>query len=81
MKEWTGTLQKNDIEFLSSYAPLDEILLFDIETTGLSAKTSYCYMIGYCYLEKMSHMQIPKLNTPGTIGCFLTKTGVRSLIC
>ena len=52
MKEWSGTLQKNDVEFLSSYAPLDEILLFDIETTGLSAKTSYCYMIGYCYLEK-----------------------------
>lgn len=56
MKEWHGTCTRTDftdsgISKAAELAPLDQILLFDIETTGFSPKSCYCYMIGYCYFQ------------------------------
>lgn len=56
MKEWHGTCTRKDftdsgISRVAELAPLDQILLFDIETTGFSPKSCYCYMIGYCYIK------------------------------
>ena len=45
-------LQNYKINFpLEQYAPLDQILFLDIETTGLSASNSRLYMIGLAYYE------------------------------
>ena len=43
---------KNDLKCkaLSVFAN-EDILFFDIETTGFSAKTSALYMIGLCYFS------------------------------
>lgn len=32
-------------------ASLEDILIFDIETTGFSAKNTFCYLIGYLYFK------------------------------
>lgn len=52
MKEWSGTL--NTIEYYPSdaFGPAEQVLIFDIETTGFSPKNTYCYMIGYCYIQE-----------------------------
>ncbi len=39
----------------SKYIDINNSLFFDIETTGFSAKNSYCYMIGCLYFDKGSN--------------------------
>lgn len=56
MKEWYGILDSPeyaelDLSQAATDTPLEQLLLFDIETTGFSPKNSYCYMIGYCYVQ------------------------------
>ncbi|MGN1313563.1 MAG: ribonuclease H-like domain-containing protein [Lachnospiraceae bacterium] len=36
---------------LSHFAPLENILFLDIETTGFSPKSAYVYLIGVCYYQ------------------------------
>ncbi|MBQ4531050.1 MAG: ribonuclease H-like domain-containing protein [Lachnospiraceae bacterium] len=39
-------------EYLKEHYTLSEVLFFDIETTGFSAKTSYLYLIGCLYFQE-----------------------------
>lgn len=52
MKEWSGTLNNIEDYLSDAFASPEQVLLFDIETTGFSAKNTYCYMIGYCYMQE-----------------------------
>lgn len=49
MKEWNGRLPETNLYQLEYWYRPEEVLLFDIETTGFSPKTSLLYMIGFCY--------------------------------
>lgn len=50
MKVSDETLEGFTISYpLEKFAPLDEILFLDIETTGFTAHTSYLYLIGCAY--------------------------------
>lgn len=52
MKIFKETLADFSLSYpLEKIAPLDKILFFDIETTGLSARSSYLYLIGCAYFE------------------------------
>lgn len=51
MKEWSGEFNITNT-YPDTSCPIEQVLLFDIETTGFSAKNTYCYMIGYCYMEE-----------------------------
>lgn len=51
MKEWQGTLSETNLYQLDQWYSPQEVLLFDIETTGFSANTSLLYMIGFCYYQ------------------------------
>lgn len=50
MKEWTGNLNITNMYECNDLLPMEQVLLFDIETTGFSAMNTICYMIGYCYV-------------------------------
>lgn len=52
MKEWAGSLKLTEYYQIDAFASPEQVLLFDIETTGFSAKTTCCYMIGYCYIQE-----------------------------
>ena len=41
-------------DYLKEHYPLEEILIFDIETTGFSARNSQLYLIGCIYFEENS---------------------------
>src|SRR5690554_4975289 len=47
-------LSNNIIYPINEPFKLDEIIFFDIETTGLSPKTSYLYLIGFAYYNNNS---------------------------
>lgn len=49
MKTYTGILNQTDCYNLSYWYKPETVLLFDIETTGFSAKTTTLYLIGMCY--------------------------------
>lgn len=52
MKISEETLENFTIQYpLETIAPLERILLLDIETTGFTAKSSYLYMIGCAYYQ------------------------------
>lgn len=52
MKEWYGVLAETNTYQMEYWCKPEQTLLFDIETTGLSAKTSMLYMIGYCFYQE-----------------------------
>lgn len=49
MKTYNGILNQTDCYNLSYWYQPETVLLFDIETTGFSAKTTMLYLIGMCY--------------------------------
>lgn len=50
-------LPEKTLNYLASNYELGQIIFFDIETTGFSAKSSYCYLIGCLYYHDESfHM-------------------------
>lgn len=59
MKTYTGTLNQSELYNLEfRYQPAD-VLLFDIETTGFSAKNTILYLIGMCFYSDSSwHYQL-----------------------
>ena len=46
---------------LSRIAPVEDILFFDIETTGLKAETSHLYLIGYAVQKQPGSWEITQL--------------------
>lgn len=59
MKTYTGTLNQSELYCLElRYQPAD-VLLFDIETTGFSARNTMLYLIGMCFYSDDSwHYQL-----------------------
>ena len=49
MKEWNGTFEQTECYQLEHWEKPEDVLLFDIETTGFSPKNTALYMIGYSY--------------------------------
>lgn len=52
MKEWSGKLNQTEFYQLDHWYPPEEVLLFDIETTGFSPENTLLYMIGICFFQE-----------------------------
>lgn len=52
MKEWTGTLEQTTAYPLAHWYDPEQVLLFDIETTGFSPQNTTLYLIGCCYFSE-----------------------------
>lgn len=51
MKEWKDELKETELYQLEHWYPPEQVLLFDIETTGFSSEKTILYMIGLCFFQ------------------------------
>lgn len=52
MKEWKGRLNQSDLYQLDHWYVPEQVLLFDIETTGFAPGNTLLYLIGTCYFHQ-----------------------------